>query len=28
VVDHDTSILGGQPPGAAGPQGNGFGDNG
>ena len=28
VVDHDTSILGGQPPGAAGPQGSGIGDNG
>jgi hypothetical protein len=28
VVDHDTSILGGQPPGAAGPQGSGIGDDG
>ncbi len=26
--DHDTSILGGQPPGAPGPQGSGIGDNG
>ena len=28
VVDHDTSILGGQPPSATGPQGGGIGDNG